>query len=278
MARKLCFGKYRKWLSSVLLVLAHGAAAQGANDYVYVHKRLVDLSAPPWQCNCYSVSRSSLISTGNANNQVWVVDRFNDWMTAEAVRDALNGSSNACSFCPGTGDVPAQSGIFVFANCGRFPCTIGVADASYQEPGWRVISEEFQSHPEAWRHACRLHNTDQYFAPEIDNRVINCRTLMVSDSEAVTGGKGPDEPRAGACFLGSWTYRTSTGFTDTHTFLEGGRMSPEGSWSFRGNELTVQWPNSWRNVYQLNANCRSMNGITLGPQGQQRATTMERRN
>lgn len=271
--------RYRTLASIVLFLctfFAHSLFAQGVNDYVYVHKRLVNLSSAPWQCNCYSVSRSSLINTGNANNQVWMVDRFNDWATAEGVRDALNISSNACSICPGVDGGSASSGLFVFANCSESPCQIGVADSSYREPGWRAISDRFSSHPAAWQHACGLHRNGRYFAPAIAEGVINCRDLAQGGFVADSSDSIGEQVQLRTCPLGSWTYRTSTGFTDTHTFLESGRMNPDGSWTLRGEKLTVEWPNGWRNIYELGADCQRMTGISLGPQGQERATSMVR--
>lgn len=100
--------------------------------------------------------------------------------------------------------------------------------------------------------------------------------LRATAQQAFLPGGCSGEKRASSCLSGSWTYRTSNGFTDTHTFLDDGRMKPAGFWTISGNTVTVEWPNGWRNIYELDAECQQMTGISLGPKGQQRETTMRR--
>ncbi len=165
-------------LSAVLLTIAGGAFAQGIDDYAYVHKTLVNLESPPWRCVCYSVSRSSLIDTHIADNQVWVVSRHNSWANAVAQRDMLAIGSNICSFCPasaGRSSNPVQ--FYVFENCNSGRCTIGVADSNYAVPGWARISQPFANDREAWRYACQLHASQRSFSPDIHERKVNCAAL-----------------------------------------------------------------------------------------------------
>ncbi len=76
--------------------------------------------------------------------------------------------------------------------------------------------------------------------------------------------------------LGSWTYHTSDGFTDTHTFLSDGRMKPKGSWSMSDGELVVKWPNGWRNVYEVQMSSDRLTGTSYGPEGQEIRSSLER--
>lgn len=150
--------------------------AQSVESYAYVHKQQVELTAPPWQCVCYSASRSSVIMTHNSANQVWVVERYNSMSAAMAARDALNAGPNVCSFCPGGSRNHLL--IFIFQNCNSGRCEIGVADGHYSEPGWIITSAPFKSHPKAWREACKIHQSGRAFAPAIEKGKINCRNLV----------------------------------------------------------------------------------------------------
>ena len=87
------------------------------------------------------------------------------------------------------------------------------------------------------------------------------------------------EAGAASWLLGSWTYNiVAPGheFTDTHEFLPSGRMNPDGTWSLVGSELVVSWPNGWRNVYDVTRGSDRRTGVSFGPEGQRRASVLER--
>lgn len=70
--------------------------------------------------------------------------------------------------------------LYVYVTYNSRPATIGVANAYYQEPGWQRLRGPYNSHPSAWREACRLHFQPGYNAPDIVAGRINCATLGVS--------------------------------------------------------------------------------------------------
>lgn len=51
---------------------------------------------------------------------------------------------------------------------------MGVADETYSEPGWEIISPAFRSHPEAWRYARNVHRQGRYKAPAIKDGTKDC--------------------------------------------------------------------------------------------------------
>lgn len=173
------------FLSLTLSTLAAShSLAQSVESYAYVHKKLVELTAPPWQCVCYSASRESVIMTHNSANQVWVVERYSSLAAAMAARDEFNTGPNVCGFCPGKSGSHLQ--IFIFQNCNSGRCEIGVADGNYSEPGWFITSAPFKSHPDAWREACKMHHSGRAYAPAIASGKINCRNMA--------------QPSPGQCF------------------------------------------------------------------------------
>ena len=71
---------------------------------------------------------------------------------------------------------------FVWANGSQRPWTIGVADLSYNEPGWGKISVQFGSDTEAWLAACVLHSLPEYYSPDIAAGRISCPGLVLAGS------------------------------------------------------------------------------------------------
>lgn len=72
-------------------------------------------------------------------------------------------------------DASAQSRTwFVWINVSSSPATIGVADASYNVPGWRTLAGPFSSDRGAWVEACRLHRGPQYHSPDIAYGRVRC--------------------------------------------------------------------------------------------------------
>jgi hypothetical protein len=63
---------------------------------------------------------------------------------------------------------------YVWINVSTNPATIGVADASYNVPGWRTLAGPFSSDRSAWVEACRLHRGAQYHSPDIAGGRIFC--------------------------------------------------------------------------------------------------------
>lgn len=244
----------------LLSALLGGAAAQDSTSYVYVHRTLIDIDAPPWQCECYSVSRSQNI-IGVAQNQSWLVSRWQSWPSAEAERDRLAAGPKACSVCPGASQERRGVEIFVWGNCSQ-SCIMGVADGRYNEPGWEIIAGPFGSHPDAWTRACAIHRSGSYRAPAIVDKTIDCARLADT---------------ASAWFIGPWTYRTASGFSDTHTFMEGGRMQPDGAWSRSRNQLIIEWPNGWRNIYELSGPSNRLFGVSIGPDNRRVESTLTKR-
>ncbi|MCW8887325.1 MAG: hypothetical protein OQK12_19040 [Motiliproteus sp.] len=186
----------------IALLYAATASAQSVETYAYVHKKLIELTAPPWQCVCYSASRESVIMTHNSANQVWVVERYNSMAAAMAARDTLNAGPNVCSFCPGGSGTRQQ--IFIFQNCNSGRCEIGVADGTYSQPGWFIKSTPFKSHPEAWVEACRIHNSGAAYAPAIAQGTIKCDSLAApSDGQCINLTRnhkyGPHNGRTRCC-------------------------------------------------------------------------------
>lgn len=76
--------------------------------------------------------------------------------------------------------------------------------------------------------------------------------------------------------FGSWRYETDRGFTDTHHFLSGGRMRPNGTWSLSGNQLIVSWPNGWKNIYNVSNSANRLIGVSLSPEGESIPSTLEK--
>lgn len=73
-----------------------------------------------------------------------------------------------------------QRVVYIYVNYATRPATIGVADASYNQPGWQRLagpyagaSPDFQ----AWQNACDYHRQPAYNAPDIVQGRINCRAL-----------------------------------------------------------------------------------------------------
>ena len=75
---------------------------------------------------------------------------------------------------------------------------------------------------------------------------------------------------------GAWTYQTSSGFSDTHRLLADGRTRQGGTWTVRDSQLIIEWPNGWRNVYQLDGPARRLTGVSIGPDGQRVPSTLQR--
>jgi hypothetical protein len=86
----------------------------------------------------------------------------------------------------GTPAVTIAITLFVFSNCSGGECIIGVADASYSEPGWSMVSPPFQGHDDAWRYACDLHDQEYYRSPDIDQGRVQCAALG-HDAQAAGG-------------------------------------------------------------------------------------------
>ena len=63
---------------------------------------------------------------------------------------------------------------FVWINVATSPATIGVADASYNVPGWQTLAGPFANDGAAWVEACRLHRAPQYNSPDIAAGRVRC--------------------------------------------------------------------------------------------------------
>jgi len=63
---------------------------------------------------------------------------------------------------------------FVWINVSSSPATIGVADSSYNVPGWTTLAGPFADDRAAWREACRLHRGAQYHSPDIAAGRVYC--------------------------------------------------------------------------------------------------------
>ncbi|MGE0423641.1 MAG: hypothetical protein AB7O88_15335 [Reyranellaceae bacterium] len=85
----------------------------------------------------------------------------------------------AAGIVAGAGEVSAQGReqIVVFENCTVRPCMVGVAPASYRQPGWVAIGW-YQNHAWAWRHACHLHHgARSHHSPDIAAGRVDCTRL-----------------------------------------------------------------------------------------------------
>lgn len=63
---------------------------------------------------------------------------------------------------------------FVWINVSTNPTTIGVADGSYNVPGWTTLAGPFSTDRAAWVEACRLHRGPQYNSPDIAAGRVRC--------------------------------------------------------------------------------------------------------
>jgi len=63
---------------------------------------------------------------------------------------------------------------FVWINVSTNPATIGVADSSYNVPGWRTLAGPFRNDRDAWREGCRLHRWPQYYSPDVAAGRVRC--------------------------------------------------------------------------------------------------------
>ena len=63
---------------------------------------------------------------------------------------------------------------YVWINVATRPATIGVADSSYNVPGWRTLAGPFGNDRAAWVEACRLHRSPQYNSPDIAGGRVRC--------------------------------------------------------------------------------------------------------
>ena len=63
---------------------------------------------------------------------------------------------------------------------------------------------------------------------------------------------------------------------DTHVFLEGGRIGgePNATWSIQNGKLVVNWPNGWRNIYQLPIVGNRLSGESISPEGVSHSSTL----
>jgi len=72
-------------------------------------------------------------------------------------------------------DAMAQSRTwYVWINVSTSPATIGVADASYNVPGWTTLAGPFPTDRAAWVEACRLHYGPQYHSPDVAAGRVFC--------------------------------------------------------------------------------------------------------
>ena len=63
---------------------------------------------------------------------------------------------------------------FVWINVSTQPATIGVADSSYNVPGWTTLAGPFADDRAAWVEGCRLHFQPQYNSPDIAAGRVYC--------------------------------------------------------------------------------------------------------
>jgi hypothetical protein len=77
--------------------------------------------------------------------------------------------------------------------------------------------------------------------------------------------------------LGDWTYRTDSGFTDTHHFLPDGSTKQGGSWSLSKGQLVVKWPNEYVNKYMATRKADQLIGISISPDGRRIPSTLRKR-
>ena len=172
----------------------------------------------------------------------------------------------------GSGDI-----WFVFMNGESRPSIIGVATSRFSEAGWGKLSAAFGSAEDAWNAACKFHQLNEYYSPEIDTGIVSCGD---EDDDGVSAAVKAQEAKCGNSFVGTWdtsynkdTRIWSVGGDRVEGDYKSGRMI-EGR--IEGCKLIGEWVylNGSRGTieFTLTSGGRSFEGFWSEPGGRQNVT------